>query len=91
MVGGYFFISLMMLIFFDINIAIPCLFKSIFGFTCPGCGLTHAFIHLLKMEFQEAYSENNFIFIVAVAGLYFLVKDFLHFVKKENLTIITRR
>jgi hypothetical protein len=74
--------------FWNINIAIPCLFRLIFGFKCPGCGLTHAFIHLFKLEFKEAYSENHFIFLVAAAGLYFITKDFIDFIRKENSTPI---
>jgi hypothetical protein len=91
LVGGYFLLSILLIIFFNINIGIPCLFRYFSGFKCPGCGLTHAFIHLLKLEFKEAFAENKFVFIVAAAGLYYIIKDFIAFIKKENLTLTTRK
>lgn len=32
----------------------PCLFKSIFGLDCPGCGTQRAIIELLKGNFTES-------------------------------------
>lgn len=36
------------------NHAAPCLFKSIFGLDCPGCGTQRAIIELLKGNFTES-------------------------------------
>lgn len=32
----------------------PCLYKKIFGFDCPGCGMQTSFIELLKGNFIES-------------------------------------
>jgi len=62
-----------------IDICIPCIWKTIFGFTCPGCGQTTAFIHLLKFEFVGAFESNKLIFIVLPSITYFLFADFIKF------------
>ncbi len=35
-----------------------CLVKNIFGISCFGCGLTRAFISILKFEFKKAFEYN---------------------------------
>ncbi len=62
-----------------IDICIPCFWKTIFGFKCPSCGLTSAFIHLIKFEFAGANESNKLIFIVLPAITYFLYADFIKF------------
>ena len=34
---------------------VPCVFKTVLGIPCPGCGMTHALIHASKLEFAEAF------------------------------------
>ncbi|HVD97356.1 MAG TPA: DUF2752 domain-containing protein [Cytophagaceae bacterium] len=79
--GGYFLLSLLLLSFCNLDIGIPCLFRLATGLSCPGCGLTHAFAHLLKLEFAEAWAHNKLSFIVFPAGVYYLIKDFISFRK----------
>lgn len=43
---------------------IPCLFRKVTTFACPGCGITHFFLRLLQMDISGAIREN-----VAVAAL----------------------
>jgi hypothetical protein len=80
-VGGYFIFSLILFGYFGIDIGIPCLFRLATGLKCPGCGLSHAFAHLLKLEFAEAWEHNKLAFIVLPAGLFYLIKDFISFKK----------
>lgn len=84
-VGGYFVFSLILFTWFDINIGIPCLFRLATGLKCPGCGLTHAFAHILKLEFAEAWTDNKLSFIVLPAGLFYLIKDFISFRKSCDI------
>jgi len=37
-----------------------CIFKAVTGKPCPGCGMTHAFIHISQFEFIKAFHENPF-------------------------------
>ena len=37
---------------------IPCIFQKITGFACPGCGMTHLCMQLLRLDFAGAAGEN---------------------------------
>lgn len=43
---------------------IPCLFREVTTFACPGCGITHFFLRLMQLDISGAIQEN-----VAVAAL----------------------
>ena len=81
-VALYLFIALFLKIEFSIDILFPCLWKTIFHFNCPGCGLTHAFIKLIFFDFKGAFKENPLIFIVFPVGVFYIVSDFVKFRKK---------
>jgi hypothetical protein len=64
---------------------IPCLWKTLFGINCPGCGLSRAGAFLLRGRFAEAARMNWLIFPFAIvvlwkyviAGYETVVKHFL--------------
>lgn len=43
--------------------AIPCLFRSLTGWQCPGCGITTMILCLADLDFRGAYQANPFLFI----------------------------
>lgn len=49
-----------------LNISIPCVYYELTGIYCPGCGMTRAFLSLLKLDFYQALRYNAFSIIVAV-------------------------
>lgn len=60
----------------NIDFCIPCIWKTVFGFNCPGCGLTTASIYLLKLDIKKAFESNWLIFIIIPFGLYYLAQDY---------------
>lgn len=50
---------------------LPCFSKTLFGFTCLGCGLQRSFIFLIKGEFIEAFKMYPAIYTLLL--LFFLV------------------
>lgn len=52
---GYVILSAILKASTGVDICIPCLWDTIFGFHCPGCGLTTALISLLKCDLNTAY------------------------------------
>lgn len=84
-----FLIFLILLVFgilvvfvFDVN----CVFKTITGIPCPGCGLTRGFRMLFKGHLLSAEKYNILtipIFIFFVCSLVLMIIDFL---KKTNKT-----
>ncbi len=51
--------------------AIPCLFRKMTGWKCPGCGITTMFLNLLELDLAGAYQANPFLF---VTGPFLLVE-----------------
>jgi len=80
----YFLFSTVLISISGIDICIPCLWKSIFGVQCPGCGLTTAFISLIELNFKNAYETNWLIFIIVPFGIYYLIQNYFKFKRKYN-------
>jgi hypothetical protein len=49
---------------------LPCLFRSLTGFTCPGCGATRALHQILHGHFGTAFTLNP-LFLLAIPVLLF--------------------
>ncbi len=79
----YFITSTLLKTITSIDICLPCIWRTLFGFKCPGCGLTTAFIYLLKMDFNAAFKSNCLIFVLVPAGLFYIGWDFK---KQMNLS-----
>lgn len=79
LVALYFVISLFLKMAFEINILIPCLWKTVFNIECPGCGLTTALIKLLQCNIAGAFDANPLIFIILPIGIIYIYKDFKKF------------
>lgn len=62
-----------------VDIRLPCLWRKMFGVTCPGCGLTTAYAQFLKLDWAAAFHANPLIFIVMPAAAYYLISDFVAF------------
>ena len=81
-VGVYIMFSAILKTVSGIDICIPCIWKSILGFNCPGCGLTTAFISLMELNLNHAFEANWLIFIIIPYGIYYLTQDYISFQRK---------
>lgn len=53
------------------GLGIPCLFRTVTGFKCPGCGITHAIMALLRGNVAEAMQHNPVVVpLIPILGLY---------------------
>ena len=43
--------------------AIPCLFRKITGWLCPGCGITTLILCLARLDLAGAFAANPFLFV----------------------------
>ncbi len=67
------------------GIYIPCIFRKITGFKCPGCGITHLVFALLKLDFHEAFISNPLVFIyLPFIIIYFTYLDYLYIYEKKD-------
>jgi hypothetical protein len=82
--AAYMLVTIILSLVWHIDIGIPCLWKHVFEFTCPGCGLTRAFIQLIQFKLQAAWNCNPLIFLVLPFGMYYVVIDYRRFMKKNQ-------
>ena len=80
----YFIISVILNSLNIIDITIPCLWTSIFGYECPGCGFTTACQKVIHLDFIGAFESNKLFFIIAPALAYYIIVDYLKFREKQT-------
>ena len=83
-VGFYFLFSAILKATAEIDICIPCLWKSIFGVQCHGCGLTTALMSIIELNFKKASETNWLIFLIVPLGIYYVTRDYVKFSRKYN-------
>lgn len=50
---------------------IGCLFRSLLGIYCPGCGLTTAYLAVCSLDFRSAFKANFMFWAVPIIYCYF--------------------
>lgn len=80
----YLLLSAVLKAMLAIDIGIPCLWKLLFHFECPGCGMTTAFTHLLRLDVDKADEANRSIFLLVPAAAGYLCFDFLKFKRRST-------
>ena len=75
------FVSLVILVYVFYYIVfqhgIPCIFHTLTGFYCPGCGITRMFLSLISFDFYQAFRFNPVVFLlVLITPFYFLFTTF---------------
>lgn len=50
--------------------SLPCLFFTLTGFKCPGCGVSRMCMALLHGDLREAYLQNRAVLLLLPAGVY---------------------
>ena len=67
---------------------IPCIFREVTGYKCPGCGVTHLVFDLIQFKFVEAFYENPLIFILLpFIVIYYVYMTYLYIYNKKEKVI----
>ncbi len=65
--------------------SIPCLFKELTGYDCPGCGITRMIFALMRLDIKSAFNFNPLVFIYApFIAMYFIYNDYLYIYDKKD-------
>ena len=81
-IGYYIFASIT-------DITIPCIFRELTGYQCPGCGLTHLFFDLLTLNFKDAFNDNQLMFILLPFFIIFVIyRTYLYIYDKKDEIIV---
>jgi len=85
----YFLLIVLLIGYFFINkytgFYIPCIFRLITGYKCPGCGITTCLFDLLQLKIDKAFHDNQLVFIyLPFIAVYFLYLTYLYIYDKED-------
>lgn len=80
----YFITSIALKYLNIIDITIPCIFKTITGHSCWGCGLTRATLNFYTFNWKTAWDYNPLVFIVIPSITYYILNDFYLFYKQNG-------
>ncbi len=67
----------MILRFSGIDLFPPCLWKSVTGYCCPGCGITGAALKLIELDISGAWGQNPLVFLILQVFIFETVKIIL--------------
>lgn len=60
---------------------IPCLFRFVTGFKCPGCGVSGMLLSLLRLDFKEAFLQNRVLLFMLPTGAVLTVQYIFRYIK----------
>ncbi|MBQ8624945.1 MAG: DUF2752 domain-containing protein [Agathobacter sp.] len=66
-----------------------CPYDYIFGISCPGCGMTRAFLSLLRFDFASAFYYHPLFPLVILVALYWVLEYFGIFQLKSKFKRIS--
>lgn len=81
---GYYFLNLYY------GVSIPCVFRKITGYYCPGCGITRCLFSIINGEFYQAFCYNKLIFIMLPFLCFYIVYNVYLYVYEREDKIICR-
>lgn len=64
----------------------PCLISKTIGYSCFGCGLNTAAIHIIRFEFAEAFTTNPLIYLYVPLIIGWITIDFHKFKVQAKTT-----
>ena len=87
-IAPFFILGVVYFIWLKITeIYVPCLFRQITGYKCPGCGITSMCVNTGAFNFFDAFCANPFIFITLPLIIFEVVYcEFLNFKKRKMPT-----
>lgn len=49
----------------------PCVFKNFFGVPCPGCGMSHALLYLMRLDVAGAFASHPMFWSLPLLLIYY--------------------
>jgi len=67
---------------------VGCLLNRLTGITCPGCGLSRAYLACLRLDFAAAFAYHPLFPLLPPYILYILWHHIFHFPGSKKLTVV---
>lgn len=69
------------------SVKVNCLFKTLFGIRCPGCGLTRSFRAIFKLDFYSAFNYNILGIPLFIIGIIVCISMIIDIIRNDDRTI----
>lgn len=66
------------------GVTIPCMVNLITGLKCPGCGITHMAVNIMRLHFKEAFRCNPAIFVMLPVFAYLAAAKLYRYIKFDS-------
>ena len=66
------------------SLYLPCPFRFITGYRCPGCGISHMFTELSKGNLHNAFHHNSFVMIILIPALIYTIYRSRRYIKDNQ-------
>ena len=63
---------------------VPCLFHTVTGLYCPGCGVSRMCLSILSLDFASAFKANAAVFLLLPPGLVMALRMAVRYVRTGN-------
>ncbi len=69
---------------------LPCLFRTLTGWLCPGCGMTHAAVALLRLDFRGAFACNALFPVYGAYGVWLTASTVRRYIRTGTVALPLR-
>lgn len=66
---------------------LPCIFREITGYMCPGCGATRMCLAIIELDFKSAFNSNPILFITSPIILFLIYKSIQNYIAYGNMML----
>ncbi len=63
-----------------VGFGIPCIFHTVTGLHCPGCGISRMFLSIARLDFKAAFQYNALIFTLSPIALFFILRHYVLYI-----------
>jgi hypothetical protein len=63
-----------------VGFGIPCIFHTVTGLHCPGCGISRMFLSIARLDFKTAFQYNPLIFTISPIALFFIIRHYVLYI-----------
>jgi len=75
---GYYFLNK------QYNISIPCMFRKLTGFLCPGCGITRCLFSIINGNITKAFDYNELATILLLPSLGYISVNMYQYINNKS-------
>ncbi len=79
--------AVLLFVFTHFGFGIPCLFRTVTGLLCPGCGMTHALAELVQGHVHAAIEYNALsVSVLPLTALYLVYRKVRYIIQGDKIS-----